>query len=429
VKVLVVGSGGREHALTWKIAQSPLVDEVIAAPGNPGMAALGRFVDIGVNEFDKLVSLAKNEHVGLVVVGPEAPLSEGLVDRLAAEGIKAFGPTAAAARLEASKSFAKDVMKRCGIPTAESAEFSDSRAAMDYVREKGTPVVIKADGLAAGKGVTVAHDMDTALGAIRAAMEDKAFGDAGNRVLIEECLFGEEASILAFSDGKTVVPMASSQDHKPVYDDDRGPNTGGMGAYSPAPVVSDRMFEDIRRRILEPCVRGMAEAGTPYTGVLYAGLMITEEGPKVIEFNCRFGDPEVQVVLPRMKNDLVPVLLACCDGTLDRVSLEWEEGACVTVVMASGGYPGSYEKGKVIEGIPEAERDAGAIVFHAGTAVVNGKLVTNGGRVLNVTAKGGDIPGAIENAYQAVGKIHFEKAHFRKDIGKKALTRISHHLK
>lgn len=424
MKVLVVGSGGREHALTWKIAQSPLVEEVIAAPGNPGMASVGRCADAGVNDFDGLAALAKTEDVGLVVIGPEAPLSDGLVDRLAAEGIKAFGPTAGAARLEASKSFAKDVMKRCGIPTAESAEFSDSKAAMAYAREKGAPLVIKADGLAAGKGVTVARDLDSALGAIRAAMEDKAFGDAGNRVLIEECLFGEEASILAFSDGKTVVPMASSQDHKPAYDNDDGPNTGGMGAYSPAPVVTDSMFEDICRTILEPCVRGMAEAGTPYKGVLYAGLMITQEGPKVIEFNCRFGDPEVQAVLPRMKNDLVPVLLACCDGTLEQVSLEWEEGACVTVVMASGGYPGPYEKGKRIEGIAEAESGGGAIVFHAGTALADGKLVTNGGRVLNVTAMGEDIPGAIAKAYQAVGKIHFEEAHFRTDIGKKALKHL-----
>ncbi|MFO7975690.1 MAG: phosphoribosylamine--glycine ligase, partial [Candidatus Hydrogenedentota bacterium] len=260
MKVLVVGSGGREHALTWKIAQSPLVEEVIAAPGNPGMAGLGRCVNVGVNDFDTLASLAKNEKVDLVVVGPEAPLAGGLVDHLAAEGIKTFGPTAAGARLEASKSFAKNIMRRVGIPTAESAEFTDPTAAMDYVRQKGAPVVIKADGLAAGKGVTVAHDADTALGAVQAAMKDKAFGDAGNRVLIEECLFGEEASILAFSDGKTVLPMASSQDHKPVYDNDEGPNTGGMGAYSPAPVVSESLFENIRKIILEPCVQGMAEA-------------------------------------------------------------------------------------------------------------------------------------------------------------------------
>ncbi len=425
MKVLVVGSGGREHALTWKLAQSPRVEEVLCAPGNPGMAAIGRCVGIGVNEFDKLAALAKHERVGLAVIGPEDPLSRGLVDHLTAEGIKAFGPTASAARLEASKSFAKHIMSRCGIPTAESAEFTDSAGAIAYVRRKGAPVVIKADGLAAGKGVTVAHDIDTAISAIKAAMEDKAFGDAGARVLIEECLFGEEASILAFSDGRTVVPMASSQDHKAVFDGDKGPNTGGMGAYSPAPVVTDALFEEITRTILEPCVLGMARAGAPYTGVLYAGLMITRDGPKVIEFNCRFGDPEVQVVLPRMKNDLLPVLLACCDGTLGRVSLEWEEGACVTVVMASGGYPGPYEKGKVIEGVSDAEKKTGAVVFHAGTGIANGALVTNGGRVLNVTAKGSDIPRAIANAYAAVSKIRFDNAHYRTDIGKKALTHLS----
>ncbi len=424
MKVLIVGSGGREHALTWKIAQSPLVREVLCAPGNPGMAALGRCVNVGVNDFEGLTALAESEKVALVVVGPEDPLSKGLVDHLSASGLKAFGPTAAGARLEASKSFAKSVMNRCGIPTAESAEFSEAGAAIDYAREKGAPLVVKADGLAAGKGVTVARDLDTALEAIRAAMVDKTFGDAGSRVLIEECLVGEEASILAFSDGRTVVPMATSQDHKPVCDDDRGPNTGGMGAYSPAPVVTDELFAEILDTILKPCVQGMADAGTPYVGVLYAGLMITPNGPKVIEFNCRFGDPEVQVVLPRMKNDLVPVLLACCDGTLEQVRLDWEKGACVTVVMASGGYPGAYEKGKAITGIPEAEKETGAVVFHAGTGLQDGTLVTNGGRVLNVTAKGPDIPNAIETAYAAVHRIHFENAHYRNDIGKKALKHI-----
>jgi len=381
-------------------------------------------VDIGVNEFEKLTALARDEGVGLVVVGPEDPLSRGLVDHLTANGIKAFGPVAAAARLEASKSFAKSVMNRCGIPTAKSAEFTDPAAAIDYVRSTGVPLVIKADGLAAGKGVTVARDLDTAIEAIRMAMEDRAFGDAGNRVLLEECLEGEEASILAFSDGKTVVPMASSQDHKPVFDNDEGPNTGGMGAYSPAPVVTGALFEEIVRTILNPCVRGMAEAGTPYTGVLYAGLMITPDGPRVIEFNCRFGDPEVQVVLPRMKNDLVPVLLACCDGTLDRLSLEWEDGACVTVVMASGGYPGAYPKGKPITGIPDAEHETGAVVFHAGTGLDGVALVTNGGRVLNVTATGPDVPAAIDRAYAAVRRIHFEGAHYRTDIGQKALRHL-----
>jgi phosphoribosylamine--glycine ligase len=424
VKVLIVGSGGREHALAWKIAQSPLVEQLLCAPGNPGMAALGRCVDIGVNDFEKLGALARDAGVGLAVVGPEDPLSRGLVDYFTANGIKAFGPVAAAARLEASKSFAKNVMSRCGIPTAQSEEFTCPDAAINYVRDTGAPVVIKADGLAAGKGVTVARDLDTAVSAIRSAMEDRAFGDAGNRVLVEEYLEGEEASILAFSDGKTVIPMASSQDHKPAFDNDEGPNTGGMGAYSPAPVVTDALHQEIVDTILNPCAQTMAEAGTPYTGVLYAGLMITPDGPKVIEFNCRFGDPEVQVVLPRMKNDLVPVLLACCDGTLEQISLDWEEGACVTVVMASGGYPGAYQKGKTISGIAEAERETGAVVFHAGTAQKGPALVTNGGRVLNVTATGPDVPTAIERAYAGVRRIHFENAHYRTDIGKKALKRL-----
>ena len=424
MNVLIVGSGGREHALAWKIAQSPQVERLFCAPGNPGMAALGRCVDIGVNDFEKLGALARDAGVGLAVVGPEDPLSRGLVDYLTANGINTFGPVAAAARLEASKSFAKNVMNRCGIPTARSAEFMCPDEAIGYVRSTGAPVVIKADGLAAGKGVTVARDLDTAVSAIRAAMEDRAFGDAGNRVLVEEYLEGEEASILAFSDGKTVIPMASSQDHKPAFDNDEGPNTGGMGAYSPAPVVTDALQHEIMNTILNPCVQAMAEAGTPYTGVLYAGLMITPDGPKVIEFNCRFGDPEVQVVLPRMKNDLIPILVACCEGTLEHVSLEWEEGACVTVVMASGGYPGAYQKGKAISGIPEAEQEAGAVVFHAGTAMEGSTLVTNGGRVLNVTATGSDVPAAIERAYAAVRRIHFENAHYRTDIGMKALKRL-----
>ncbi|MBN2307397.1 MAG: phosphoribosylamine--glycine ligase [Candidatus Hydrogenedentes bacterium] len=424
MNVLVVGSGGREHALAWKIAQSPLAGRVYCAPGNPGIARVAECVDIGVNDFDALVAFANDKSVDLAVVGPEDPLSKGVVDRFAAEGLKAFGPDAAAAQLEASKSFAKRLMAKYNIPTAEYAEFDTPDAAISYVKEKGAPIVIKADGLAAGKGVTVAHDVDTAVAAIDAAMSARVFGDAGDKVIVEECLVGEEASILAFADGARVVAMVPSQDHKPVNDGDTGPNTGGMGAYSPAPVVDDALLDVIHRTILQPCVDGMAEEGAPYKGVLYAGLMITEAGPRVVEFNCRFGDPETQVVLPRLQSDIVPALVACCDGALDSVQLEWDSGACVTVVMASGGYPGAYEKGKPITGIDDAEGEPGVVVFHAGTGAAGDGLLTNGGRVLGVTASGAGIPAAIDAAYRAVDCIRFEGAHYRTDIGKKALVRL-----
>lgn len=425
MNVLIVGGGGREHTLAWKVAQSPLVEHTFCAPGNPGIAQCATCADIGVKDVDRLVAFAKKHAVDLVIVGPEDPLAAGIVDRFTDAGIRAFGPTGAAARLEASKVFAKDVMARHDIPTAAYGEFDDPDAAIDYVNQQGAPIVVKADGLAAGKGVTVAHDVGTAVQAIRDAMVDKAFGEAGATVLVEECLVGQEASILAFTDGKTVLPMVSSQDHKAAYDGDQGPNTGGMGAYSPAPVVTPALAADIEERILRRCVAGMANDGVPYTGVLYAGLMITDAGPKVIEFNCRFGDPEVQVVLPRMTCDIVPLLLACCDGTLDQVQATWDDGACVTVVMASGGYPKAYEKGKPITGIDRAEGELGAIVFHAGTASDGGVLQTNGGRVLDVTARGPDIAATIDKAYQAVEKIHFDQAHYRTDIGRKALERIT----
>ena len=424
MNILVVGSGGREHALTWKIAQSPLVENLYCVPGNPGMAGLATCAGIGVNEFDKLLQFAKDHSVDLTVVGPEDPLSKGIVDRFKESGLKAFGPSADAAQLEASKAFAKRLMRDNGIPTAGYAEFDDPEAAVAYVKDKGAPIVVKADGLAAGKGVTVAADVEAAVQAIREAMVDKAFGDAGNSVVIEECLVGEEASILALTDGTALVSLAPSQDHKPAYDGGKGPNTGGMGAYSPAPVVTDAMMREIDETVLRPCVEGMSKEGKPYAGVLYAGLMITETGPKVIEFNCRFGDPETQVVLPRMKSDLVPLLLACCDGTLGQGALVTGDTACVTVVMASGEYPRAYEKGVPITGIEDAETEEGVIVFHAGTKRTGPDLVTNGGRVLNVTASAPDISSAIGKAYRAVGKIVFEKAHWRTDIGKKALDRL-----
>ena len=424
MNVLVVGSGGREHALAWKISQSPKVNTVYCAPGNPGMAQVAECVDMGANEFRRLAAFAKGHNVGLVVVGPEDPLAKGIVDLFAAEGLTVFGPSAAAAQLEGSKSFAKRLMAKYDIPTAAYAEFTDPEEAIAYIRKQGAPIVIKADGLAAGKGVTVAHDVDTAVAAVRAAMSDRVFGDAGEKVIVEECLVGEEASILAFTDGKTVLPLAHSQDHKPVNDGDTGPNTGGMGAYSPAPVITPELFKVIECTILRPCVDGMAQDGTPYRGLLYAGLMITESGPKVIEFNCRFGDPETQVVLPRMKSDIMPAFLACCDGTLDKIQLNWTDSACVTVVMASGGYPGPYAKGKIITGTEIADSDPRVTVFHAGTKQADAGLVTNGGRILNVTAMAPDIAAAIEKAYDAVAKIHFDGAHYRTDIGKKALDRL-----
>ena len=425
MNILVVGSGGREHALAWKIAQSPLVDTLYCSPGNPGMARLATCVDIGVEQFDELVAFAEAHTVDLTLVGPEAPLAGGIVDRFEQAGLKAFGPSAAAAQLEASKAFAKGLMRRCGIPSAEYAEFADPDDAAAYVKQQGAPIVVKADGLAAGKGVTVAQDVDTAVTAIRNAMIDNAFGDAGRKVVIEECLVGEEASILAFTDGNALISMVPSQDHKPAFDGDQGPNTGGMGAYSPAPVVSDELLGEIERTILRPCIEGMAQDGIPYAGVLYAGLMITAAGPKVVEFNCRFGDPETQVVLPRMKSDMVPILLACCDGTLGNTEVAWDDGACVSVVMASGGYPKAYKKGMPITGIADAEREAGLTVFHAGTKQVGADLVTNGGRVLNVTATGPDVAATIEKAYRGVRTIRFEGAHYRTDIGKKALARLT----
>ncbi|GMW02483.1 MAG: phosphoribosylamine--glycine ligase [Candidatus Hydrogenedentota bacterium] len=423
VNVLIVGSGGREHALAWKLQQSPIVGKLYCAPGNAGIANVAECVPIGVNDFDTLIAFAREKDIGLTVVGPEDPLTRGIVDAFEKEGLVAFGPSAKAAQLEGSKAFAKQMMAQWGIPTAAYAEFTKADKAVAYIQERGVPIVIKADGLAAGKGVTVAHTVDEAIGAIHAAMSDRVFGDAGAKVVVEECLVGEEASILALSDGTTIMALLPSQDHKAAFDNDEGPNTGGMGAYAPAPVVTDDLKLEIQRTILEPCIAGMNAMGIPFKGVLYAGLMITKEGPKVIEFNCRFGDPETQVTLPQLKGDLLPLLLACCTGTLDQHPLEWEGGACVSVVMASPGYPGEYPKGLPIEGIDRAELGGNAMVFHAGTAVKNGQLVTNGGRVLNVTALGDGIAQAIDKAYKAVNCIEFKNAHFRRDIGKKALAK------
>ncbi len=426
MNVLVIGGGGREHALAWKIAQSPKVERVYCAPGNPGTASVAKSVNVAlqVSDFNAVASFLAKNNVGLTVVGPEAPLCAGIVDHLAARGHRVFGPTQACARIEGSKGFAKDFMQRFHIPTAAYACFEKFESAEAYVREVGAPVVIKADGLAAGKGVTVAKDVDTAIEALRGAMLSREFGEAGASVVVESCLVGEEASILAFCDGSTFKTLASSQDHKAVYDGDEGPNTGGMGAYSPAPVVSDELMERIKAEVLQPFVDGMRSIGTPYKGVIYAGLMMTADGPQVIEFNCRLGDPETQCVLPRMTSDIVPVLEACIDGKLAETPLEFDSGACVTVVLASGGYPADFEKGQPISGIAAAEEDADVMVFHAGTAMKDGVLVSNGGRVLNVTARDKSLPAAIERAYAALPKVEFPGVHYRLDIGKKAFKHL-----
>ncbi len=426
MNILVLGGGGREHAMAWKAAQSPLADTIYCAPGNPGMAQLDKATCLPVDaeDFDAVKQLVREKNIEMVLVGPEAPLAAGIVDALADTGAMVFGPCQAAARLEASKAFAKEFMARHDIPTAPYAAFSDAAAAKAYVESVGAPLVVKADGLAAGKGVTVAMDKETALQAIDDAMVTGVFGDAGNQIIIEGFLDGEEASILAFSDGKTVVPMASSQDHKAALDGDQGPNTGGMGAYSPAPVVTDALMKTIQEKILDPCVAGMAADGSPYIGVLYAGLMITKKGPEVVEFNCRFGDPETQVVLPRLTSDLVEIVRACCTGTLDTIALDYTAETCATVVMASEGYPASYPKGRVITGIDEAEAEADTQVFHAGTGLVDGELVTTGGRVLAVTARAATLKETLEKAYAGVKKIHFDGAQFRTDIGQKAFRHL-----
>ncbi len=421
MKVLVVGGGGREHALVWKIVQSPRVSKVFCAPGNAGIAQQAALVSINANDLKGLLDFALKERIDLTVVGPEEPLTRGIVDLFESRGLAIFGANQKAAELEGSKAFAKRVMKTYHIPTASFEVFEDRKQAIEYVREQGTPLVVKADGLAAGKGVILCKTVDDAIEAIDQMMVKKIFGEAGHRVVIEEYLVGEEASFIALTDGKAILPLASSQDHKPVYDGDEGPNTGGMGAYSPAPVVTGEVNQRIVEKILRPVIQGMAEEGRPYKGVIYAGLMIHNGQPKVLEFNVRFGDPETQPVLMRMKGDIVPFLLACIEGTLSQCRIEWDDRASVCVVMASKGYPGNYEKGKIIKGLDEVSRLEDIFVFHAGTALMDGQTVTSGGRVLGVTGLGENIPKAIERTYQAVQKISWEGVHYRKDIGKKAL--------
>ena len=419
MNILVIGSGGREHALYWKLSESPQTEQIYAIPGNPGMGASAA---IALDDHAAILRFVKEHEIGLVVVGPEVPLMNGLVDELEAAGIRAFGPRANAAEIEGSKSFAKDLMKKYGIPTARYEVFTAAEPARAYIRQEGAPIVVKADGLAAGKGVIVAMTEQEALDAVDAIMEDHSFGDAGARVVIEEFMEGEEASLLAFTDGRTIRPMISAQDHKRAYDGDRGPNTGGMGTYAPAPVMTPEMTERAVEEILKPTIAAMAKEGRVYRGCLYLGLMVTADGPKVVEFNARFGDPETQVVLPLLDSDLVAIMCACADGMLADVPIHWKDGAAVCVVLASGGYPGHYEKGQEIHGLADAEA-MGALVFHAGTAMKAGKLVTNGGRVLGVVGRGADISSAVDAAYAAATKISFKDAYYRKDIAHRALER------
>ncbi|MFH1708199.1 MAG: phosphoribosylamine--glycine ligase [Planctomycetota bacterium] len=422
MKVLIVGSGGREHALAWKIKQSKQVKKIFCAPGNGGTATLGENVNIQAEDIHRLVEFARKEKIDLTVVGPEAPLVLGIVDRFRTEGLRIFGPSMLAARLEGSKVFSKMIMKHHGIPTADFKIFSEYGAAEDYIRAVGAPLVVKADGLAAGKGVVVAQTVPEACEAAHAILEERVFGDAGSQIIIEECLVGEEASILAFTDGKSIVLLESCQDHKRIFDNDQGPNTGGMGAYSPAPVITPEIENAVIRKVLIPTIHGMSVEGCPYSGILYAGLMITPSGPSVLEFNVRFGDPETQPLLMRLKTDLVTLFEKTIDGKLDTAEIDWSPEPAVCVVMASEGYPGNYPKGRVITGLDQPLGPA-CEIFQAGTKREEKKTLTTGGRVLGVTATGADLKTAIDAAYAAVRGIAFEGAQYRTDIGARALNR------
>ena len=421
MKVLVVGSGGREHALVWKIARSPKVEKIYCAPGNAGIAELAECIDIRPDDIQKLTDFAFANRIDLTVIGPEIPLAKGIVDLFESKGLKIFGPVQKAALLEASKIFSKEMMIKYNIPTAKSEIFTNSNDARNFVRMADIPIVIKADGLAAGKGVMVAATIEEAEKAIGIIMEDKHFGESGNRIIIEECLKGEEVSFMVFTDGENIVPMVGSQDHKRVYDDDKGDNTGGMGAYSPTPVINENLSERIIDEVIRPIISGMAAEGIKYKGVLYAGLMITDQGPKVLEFNVRYGDPETQVILPRLKEDLVDIMEDVVNGRLAVRELNWDDRACICVTCASGGYPGKYEKGKLISGLEKVRDLKDIIVFHAGTIQQGAKIMTNGGRVLGITALGKNIAQAAKRAYQAIENIHFEGMHYRKDIGLRAI--------
>jgi len=425
MKILIVGSGGREHVLAWKIKQSPLAKEIYCAPGNGGISEIAECIDIKVDDIQALIEFAKKKEIDITVIGPEAPLVAGIVDAFQKEGLKVFGPNQESAQLEGSKIFAKEFMHECNIPTANFTKFNNIEEAKSFLQQAVFPLVVKADGLAAGKGVVVCGDFIEAEKAVDEIMAQKIFKDAGRQIIIEECLEGEEISILAISDGNNYCLLDSSQDHKRIFDDDVGPNTGGMGAYSPVPILTEKLRKTIESRIIEPTIRGMQRNDMPFKGVLYAGLMITAEGPMVLEYNVRFGDPEAQAVLPRMKGDIVELILASCEGWLDKVTLSWDKRSCVCVVISSGGYPGEYETGKEITGLKEAGEMENTVVFHAGTRKDVNKVVTSGGRVLGVTSLGSGIEGAIKKVYKAVDKINFERCFFRRDIGSKVFKWVS----
>ena len=417
MKVAVLGSGGREHALVWKLSQSERIKELFCVPGNPGIAQLAKCVPLPLHDHQNLIHWANKERISLTIVGPEDPLSNGIVDSFQAAGLKIYGPNQKAAQLESSKTFAKQIMQFYGVPTAKSASFTELGLALRYVEENGAPIVIKADGLAAGKGVTVATSIREAEVALRASLEKNRFGEAGSTVLIEEFLDGEEMTLLSFVSGPDYLTMVPSQDHKPVFDGDHGPNTGGMGAYSPVPHL-EKWLPEIEKTIIEPTVKGLQQEDIDFQGILYTGLMITEDGPKVVEFNVRFGDPEAQVILPRLQNDLLEILEASTEGNLSAVKLTWKQDACVCVIAASGGYPGEYKTGFPISGLNAAVDE---MVFHAGTKIVGTNLVTNGGRVLNVSSLGESLAQARFRAYERLQNIHFKDLHYRTDIASKAL--------
>lgn len=422
MNVAVIGGGGREHTLAWKLAQSPSVEKLYALPGSDAMADVAECVSIGVEELDRIADFAVEKGIDMIVIGPEVPLTEGIADVCQKKGIAVFGPNKAAAQMEGSKVFAKNLMKKYHVPTAAYASFTDGDAAKEYIHKMGAPIVVKADGLAAGKGVVVAQTVEEAVDAVNAMMEDHIFGASGGRIVIEECMVGEEASLLAFVDGKTIVPMIPAQDHKRIFDNDEGPNTGGMGAYAPAPVLTPELVQTVYDTILVPVVQGLAKEGITYQGCLYAGLMITTDGPKVVEFNCRFGDPETQAVLPLLDGDLAQIMYACTQGTLRSDMVHWKQGSACCVIMASKGYPASSHKGDVISGLDAVDDDV--VVFHSGTKKVGGVYQTNGGRVLGVTAMGEDLKAAVDKAYVNVRKISFDGQQVRSDIGAKGLRHL-----
>ena len=418
MKILIVGSGGREHAIAWKLAQSPLTEKLYCAPGNAGIAEYAQCVNIGAMEFDKLVAFAKEKEIDLTVIGMDDPLVGGIVDAFEAEGLRVFGPRKNAAILEGSKAFSKELMKKYHIPTAAYETFDDPKKALAYLETAKMPIVLKADGLALGKGVLICQNLEEAKAGVKEIMEDKKFGTAGNQMVVEEFMTGREVSVLSFVDGKTIKIMTSAQDHKRAGDGDTGLNTGGMGTFSPSPFYTPEVDAFCKKYIYQATVNAMAAEGRTFKGIIFFGLMLTEDGPKVLEYNARFGDPETQVVLPRMKTDLVEVFQACIDGTLDQIDLQFEDNAAVCVVMASKGYPVKYEKGFVIRGLENFKDKEGYYVFHAGTKQTDEGIVTNGGRVLGVTAKGNDLKEARANAYEAVKWIDFDNAFYRHDIGK-----------